>query len=163
VDPEHRLAFVAGEGNQTVAVVGPTTMKIVATHPIGKSPDVLGFYPGPGRLFVSSESGDVYVYRLRGRDLTLEVHFSMPHPRTVAVDPDTHLAYFPLENIEGRPLLRIIEVAQPDSSNTMAENPATNPPLLIASWPPPSERCLRRRTVARCRTLRSDEFMMNLR
>jgi|SRR5215472_2715071 len=113
VDAEHRLAFVAGQGNQTLAVVDLTTMKIIATHPIGKSPDVLAFDPGPGRLFVSAESGDVYVYRLRGRDLALEARFSMPHAHTVAVDPDTHLAYFPLENIDGRPVLRIIEVVQP--------------------------------------------------
>jgi DNA-binding beta-propeller fold protein YncE len=113
VDAEHRLAFVAGEGNQTLAVVDLTTMKVIATYPIGKSPDVLAFDPGPGRLFVSSESGDVYVYRLHGRDLALEGRFAMPRAHTVAVDPDTHLAYFPLENIDGRPVLRIIEVAQP--------------------------------------------------
>jgi DNA-binding beta-propeller fold protein YncE len=110
VDTEHRLAFIAGEGNHTLAVVDLNTMKILATHPIGKSPDVLAFDPGLGRLFVSAESGDVYVYRLRGRDLALEGRFSAPHAHTVAVDPDTHLAYFPLEDIDGRPLLRIIEV-----------------------------------------------------
>jgi DNA-binding beta-propeller fold protein YncE len=114
VDAEHRLAFVAGQGNKTLAVVDLTAMNVVATYPIGRSPDVLAFDPGPGRLFVSSESGDVYVYRLRGRDLALEARFSMPHAHTVAVDPDTHLAYFPLENIDGRPVLRIIEAVQPE-------------------------------------------------
>jgi hypothetical protein len=63
---------------------------------------------------LSRPSGDVYVYRLRGRDLVLERRFSMPHAHTVAVDPDSHLAYFPLENIDGRPVPRIIEVAQPE-------------------------------------------------
>jgi DNA-binding beta-propeller fold protein YncE len=110
VDAEHRLAFVAGEDNHTLAIVDLNTMKILATHPIGKSPDVLAFDPGLGRLFVSAESGDVYVYRLRGRDLALEGRFQAPHAHTVSVDPDTHLAYFPLENVGGRPVLRIIEV-----------------------------------------------------
>lgn len=110
VDPEHRLAFVAGQRNDKLAVVDLETMKVLATHPIGKNVDVLAFDPGPGRLFVSAESGDVYVYRVRGRDLALEGRFSAPHAHTVAVDPDTHLAYFPLENIDGRPVLRILEV-----------------------------------------------------
>jgi hypothetical protein len=32
----------------------------------------------------------------------------MPHAHTVSVDPKTHLVYFPLENISGHPLLRIM-------------------------------------------------------
>lgn len=110
IDADRRLAFVAGQRNDTLAVVDLPSLKVLATHPIGKKADVLAFDPGPGRLFVSAESGDVYVYRIRGRDLALESRFSAPHAHTVAVDPDTHLAYFPLENIDGRPVLRIIEV-----------------------------------------------------
>jgi hypothetical protein len=33
----------------------------------------------------------------------------MPHAHTVAVDPKTHLVYFPLENIDGHPILRIMQ------------------------------------------------------
>jgi hypothetical protein len=33
----------------------------------------------------------------------------MPHAHTVAVDPNSHLVYFPLENVDGHPLLRIME------------------------------------------------------
>jgi DNA-binding beta-propeller fold protein YncE len=128
VDAEHRLEFVAGQGNQTLAVVDLTTIKIIATHPIGKSPDVLAFDAGPGRLFVSAESGDVYVYRLRGRDLALEGQFSMPHARDVAVDPDTHLAYFPFRehrwpagatNHRGRPA----EIGKHDSGESCNQSP----------------------------------------
>ena len=32
-----------------------------------------------------------------------------PHAHTVSVDPRTHLVYLPLENLNGRPVLRIYE------------------------------------------------------
>lgn len=113
IDAAHRLAFVAGQGNQALAVVDLKSMKVLATHPIGKGADVLAFDAGLGRLYVSSESGAVSVFRLRGRELVLEGELSMPHAHTVAVDPKTHLVYFPLENIDGRPLLRIMENVSP--------------------------------------------------
>ena len=34
----------------------------------------------------------------------------MPHAHTVCVDPDTHLVYFPLQNVNGHPVLRIMEL-----------------------------------------------------
>src|SRR5258708_24209627 len=37
------------------------------------------------------------------------LNISIPHAHTVCVDPNTHLVYFPLENIDGHPLLRIME------------------------------------------------------
>jgi hypothetical protein len=33
----------------------------------------------------------------------------MPHAHTVAVDSKAHLVYFPLENVGGHPLLRIMQ------------------------------------------------------
>jgi len=33
----------------------------------------------------------------------------MPHAHTVSVDTDTHLVYFPLQDIDGHPILRIME------------------------------------------------------
>jgi hypothetical protein len=35
----------------------------------------------------------------------------MPHAHSVAVDPATHLVYFPLENVGGQPVLRIMAPA----------------------------------------------------
>lgn len=111
LDPERRLAFVAGEGNATLAVVDLATMKAVATYPVPEDPDVLAFDPSWRRLYVSSESGGVTVFtesdHARG-SLTRNGDLSMPHAHTVAVDPRTHLVYFPLENVGGRPVLRIM-------------------------------------------------------
>jgi DNA-binding beta-propeller fold protein YncE len=109
LDEVGRLAFVAGEDNHMLAVVDLSTMKVLATHPVGKDPDVLAFDPGLRRLYVSAESGNVFVFREDGKMLVDEGHILIPHAHTVCVDPNTHLVYFPLENIDGHPLLRIME------------------------------------------------------
>jgi len=113
IDAAHRLGFVAGQGNQVVAVVELESMKVLATHHVGASPDVLAFDAELGRLYVSAESGKVSVFHLQGQDLVLQGELSMPHAHTVSVDPKTHLVYFPLENVDGRPLLRIMECVIP--------------------------------------------------
>src|SRR3984893_5437019 len=109
LDQSGRLAFVVGEENHMLAVVDLNTMKVLATHPVGEDPDVLAFDPGLKRLYVSAESGDVFVFREDGKTLVYEGDISIPHAHTVCVDPNTHLVYFPLENIDGHPLLRIME------------------------------------------------------
>jgi len=109
LDVSERLAFVVGEENYMLAVVVLNTMKILATHPVGEDPDVLAFDPGLKRLYVSAESGNVFVFREDGKSLALEGTMSIPHAHTVCVDPNTHFVYFPLENIDGHPLLRIME------------------------------------------------------
>jgi DNA-binding beta-propeller fold protein YncE len=109
LDQSGRLAFVVGEDNHTLAVVDLNTMKVLATHPVGKDPDVLAFDPGLKRLYVSAESGNVFVFREDGKTLVDEGHISIPHAHTVCVDPKTHLVYLPLENIDGHPLLRIMQ------------------------------------------------------
>lgn len=111
LDVPQRLAFVAGEENHKLAVVDLTNMKVLATYPVGEDPDVLAFDPGLKLLYVSAESGHVAVFREQGKTLVSEGEVFMPHAHTVCVDPDTHLVYFPLENIEGHPLLRIMEPA----------------------------------------------------
>jgi len=79
---------------------------------VGDDPDVLTFDPGLRRLYVSAESGDVTVLEESNRAVHSIGQFHMPHAHTVSVDPGTHLVYFPLENINGRPLLRIMKPNQ---------------------------------------------------
>jgi len=109
LDVANRLAFVAGAGNHTLALVDLTNMKTLGTYPVGDDPDVLSFDPGLKQLYVSAESGDVWVYRENGKALVAIGNFSMPHAHTVCADAKTHLVYFSLENIDGHPLLRIME------------------------------------------------------
>ena len=109
LDVAGRTAFVAGERNHALAVVDLSTMKVLSTYQVGDDPDVLAFDPGLGRLYVSAESGTVTVFQSNNRKLHLLSSFEMSHAHTVAVDPKTHLVYFPLENIDGHPILRIMQ------------------------------------------------------
>jgi YVTN family beta-propeller protein len=110
LDVSNQLAFVAGQKNHCLGVVDLNSMKILSTHDVGQDPDVLAFDPGLKRLYVSAESGTVSVFEERkARELRVLAHFHMPHAHTVSVDPKTHLVYFPLENINGHPVLRIME------------------------------------------------------
>jgi DNA-binding beta-propeller fold protein YncE len=111
LDQANRLAFIAGEENHSLAVFDLKSMKLISVHEVGDDPDVLAFDPGLGRLYVSAESGTVTVLQESGRNLKTLGQFHMPHAHTVSVDPNTHLVYLPLENINGKPSLRIMQPA----------------------------------------------------
>ena len=109
LDQTSHLAFIAGEENHSLAVFDLNAMKLLSVHQVGEDPDVLAFDAGLARLYVSAESGTVTVLEEANRDLKMLGQFHMPHAHTVSVDPQTHLVYFPLENIGGKPLLRIMK------------------------------------------------------
>lgn len=111
LDQANRLAFIAGEENHSLAVFDLNAMKLLAVHQVGEDPDVLAFDPGLRRLYVSAESGTVTVLEESNRDLRQLGQFHLPHAHTVSVDPKSHLVYFPLENVNGQPLLRIMKPA----------------------------------------------------
>jgi DNA-binding beta-propeller fold protein YncE len=110
VDAPRRLAFVACDGNAKLLTLDLRTMKVTGTASIGGSPDVLAFDPGLRRLYVASETGEVAVFAERGRKLKkLGEDLLAPNAHVVAVDPKTHLVYFPLES---GPTLRIMKPTQ---------------------------------------------------
>lgn len=111
LDQANRLAFIAGEENHSLAVFDLIAMKLLTVHQVGEDPDVLAFDPGLGRVYVSAESGTVTVLQESNRDLRQLGQLHMPHAHTVSVDPKSHLVYFPLENVDGHPLLRIMRPA----------------------------------------------------
>ena len=111
IDAPRRLAFVACDGNATLLTLDLKTMQVVGRMPIGSSPDVLAFDKSSRWLYIAAESGVVTVAAERGRRL---VKLGQGHPaanaHTVAVDPATHLVYFPLESgSRGQPELRIMK------------------------------------------------------
>ena len=111
ISPDGRhLAVRLGskEFRERLAVVDLKTMKVTGTVPVGDTPDVLAFDPGWRRLYVASESGTVSVFTEAGAGLVHEGDIRIPHAHTVAVDPRTHLVYLPLQDIGGRPVLRIM-------------------------------------------------------
>ena len=114
LDAPRRLAFIASEDEDILLVLDLTSHKILARFPIGRGPDVLAFDPGTRRLFVASESGTVSLFHETDKGLVKDGDtFVAPNAHVVAVDPATHRLYFPLKNLHGRPVLRIMEPTNP--------------------------------------------------
>ncbi|NUO94615.1 MAG: YncE family protein [Gemmatimonadaceae bacterium] len=111
LDEPGRLAFVTGEGNATLQVVDLRTMRVVGTYTVGDDPDVLAWDSQWRRLYVASESGVVSSFTATGAALRGSGELRLPHAHTVSVDPRTHRVYLPLENMGGRPVLRILAPA----------------------------------------------------
>jgi len=113
IDSPHRLAFVACDGNAKLLTLDLRTMRFTGTFSVGASPDVLALDPGLRRLYVSAESGVVSVFAERGASARLLGRaYLAAEAHTVAVDPATHLVYFPLERgSSGRPELLIMRPA----------------------------------------------------
>ena len=110
VDSPARLAFVSCEGNAQLVVVDLTTQHIVGKESVGDVPDVLAFDSGLQRLYVAAESGIITTFEVRGSTLQkIGQIYLAPNAHTIAIDSQTHRVYVPLENIDGRPVLRIYE------------------------------------------------------
>jgi YVTN family beta-propeller protein len=108
VDPSTQTAFIAGEGNASVCAFSLSQQEVKAVATVGEDVDVLDVDPSAHRLFVASESGVVSIFDVTGGRLKkLEEGFFAPAAHVVGVDRVTHLLYFPLKDIAGRPVLRI--------------------------------------------------------
>jgi hypothetical protein len=108
LDEAGRLAFISNQGSATVQVVDLRTMRVLATHRVGSDPDVLAWDAHWRLLYVASEGGVLSSFAVDGVDLHALPELRIPHAHTVAVDPATHRVYLPLENVNGRPVLRIL-------------------------------------------------------
>jgi YVTN family beta-propeller protein len=108
IDSEHRLAFIACEENAKLAVFDLDAKKMTGIHSVGADPDVLAFDKAFGRVYVSAESGIITIFDERARNLEkVGEGFLAPNAHSVAVDQRTHRVYFPLQNVGGKPVLRI--------------------------------------------------------
>jgi DNA-binding beta-propeller fold protein YncE len=110
LDPERRLIYVAGEKNGRVGVLDLRANQIVHTYRVGTEPDVLALDRSRRRLFVAAESGEISAFDARGDSLVALPSYHAPRAHSVAVDPSTHLVYLPLEDVEGKPVLRILQL-----------------------------------------------------
>lgn len=111
IDEPHRLAFVTCEGDAKLLVVDLRTMQTTATLTVPADPDVLAFDPGLQRLYVACESGAVAIFEERNGALTSLGEYRAPHAHTVAVDATTHRVYLPLQDVNGKPVLRTLAPA----------------------------------------------------
>lgn len=108
IDSEHRLAFAACEDNSKLVVFDLEAKQATATLSVGADPDVLAFDAGLRRLYVSAESGIISIFDEHERGLQKVAEgFFAANAHSVAVDSSTHRVYFPLQNVNGKPVLRI--------------------------------------------------------
>ena len=112
VASELRLAFAACRGDTPLLIaVDLRDRRQLVTLPLPAEIDVLAFDPGLRRLYAASETGTVVVFAVAADQTVTQVGrgFVGPNAHSVAVDPSTHRVYFPIANLGGRPVLRIME------------------------------------------------------
>jgi hypothetical protein len=106
-----RLAFAACRGaSPLLVVVDLVARRQTSAVPLPGGIDVLAFDPGLGRLYAASETGVVAAFRVAPDGSVSELGRATlaPSAHSVAVDPTTHRVYFPLENVNGKPVLRVM-------------------------------------------------------
>jgi DNA-binding beta-propeller fold protein YncE len=109
IDARRRRAFVACEDNARLVWLDMRAMHVVKEWSIGNDPDVLALDDSARRVYVASESGVVSIFSDDATVERLAQGYLAPAAHTVAVDPLTHLLYFPLENIGGEPVLKVMK------------------------------------------------------
>src|ERR1051325_4467972 len=108
IDSERRVAFVACEENAKLVVVDLESKQATQTLSVGADPDVLAFDSALRRLYVSAESGVITILDERDRGLEKVAEgFFAANAHSVAVDSSSHRVFFPLQNVNGKPVLRI--------------------------------------------------------
>jgi DNA-binding beta-propeller fold protein YncE len=108
IDAPQRLAFVACDGNARLLALDLASMHVLSTHAVGESPDVLALDNTAHLLYVASESGVVSVFNDHDRGARkVGGGYVAPAAHSVAVDEATHRIFLPLEDVDGRPVLRV--------------------------------------------------------
>ena len=108
LDQAGRLLFMSCEGNAKLLVFDLITVHVIGTHDVGDSPDVLAWDSAWRRLYVASEAGVLSVFWADGTTLRTAGEYRAPHAHTVGLDSHTHRLYLPLQDVAGRPVLRIL-------------------------------------------------------
>jgi len=109
LDPEHRRAFLACEGNELMTVFDLEKHQPIAFLPLAKGPDVVKFDPGLKRVYVACSSGAISVFQEDDPDhfRKLEDFPVQKRVHSLAVDKDTHRVYAPEQEVDGRPAARM--------------------------------------------------------
>lgn len=108
VDAAHRYAYVACQVNSAIVRLNLDTGHVDAHSSVGIGADVLAIDFGMDRLYVASESGIVTVFDIANRRFKkIGQAFYAPGAHVVAVQARSHHTFFPLANVDGRPMMRI--------------------------------------------------------
>ena len=109
IDDQHGKAYIACEGDNKLLVFDMKTHTVENVFPVADGPDVLAFDRALQLLYVACESGSVSVFRFSNGKLEKLGNVKVgPNSHSVSADSQTHRAYFPLKNVNGSPVLRIM-------------------------------------------------------
>jgi YVTN family beta-propeller protein len=109
IESKQRRAFIACEGNDKLLVLDLESKKIIATFDVGKDPDVLAYDEALHTLYVAGEAGIVSIFKSEsGQVSKIGESLLGPNAHVVAVDPTTHQSYFPLKDLGGKTVLRVM-------------------------------------------------------
>jgi YVTN family beta-propeller protein len=110
IDADSHRAFIACEGNDRLIVLDLRSGASLSQFPVAKDPDVLAFDVQRQKLYVAGESGEVSEFSVSGNRVSKTGEsFLARNAHVVAVQPTTHEIYFPLMNVNGKPVLRIMQ------------------------------------------------------
>ena len=109
IDARRRLAFIACEGNDRLLVLDLKSGKILSAFRVAGEPDVLAFDDEKSLLYVASEGGTVYLFSVDDRGIRPvgESAIGM-NAHSIAVDPERHAVYLPLNRPDGKAVLRVM-------------------------------------------------------
>jgi DNA-binding beta-propeller fold protein YncE len=110
IDAPRRLAYIACEGNAKLVTFSLARHAIVDVRSVGADPDVLAYDAQKARLYVAGEGGVVSMFDTSA-DKPVKVGEAIvaDNAHVVAVDPTSHRVFFPLRNVGGKPVLRVME------------------------------------------------------
>jgi len=110
IDESTRYALITCQVNDKLIVFDLTSKKIVMTDSVGSGADVLAFDPDLHHLYIAAESGVMTIFDIQKDNVKkIGQSFIAVKAHTVSVDRNTHKIYLPLENVNGKPILRILE------------------------------------------------------
>src|ERR1700758_1724653 len=112
IDDQNGKAYIACEGDNKLLVFDMKNHSVENVLPVADGPDVLAFDRGLQLLYVACESGAVSLFRCSSGKLEEVGNVKVgPNSHSVSVDSETHRAFFPLKNVDGSPILRIMTPA----------------------------------------------------
>lgn len=109
LDAPRNRAYISCQEDNKLIVFNLESHAEEQVFPVGGDPDVLAFDTSLNLLYVACESGVVSLFKAAdGKLVKLGDAKVGLNSHTLAVDPRTHKAYFPLKNHNGSPALRIM-------------------------------------------------------
>ena len=111
IAPGVSVGYVACDGDDRLLVVDLQSGVVIDRQKLGHDPDVLAIDAGQRRLYVASESGMLSSFDITNvrAPRSLGDVFVGDGAHSVAVDAESHRLYFPLADVKGRMLLRVLE------------------------------------------------------